>query len=137
MSINSKIKHKFSIVDFSDCFVGPEFLCDNQRCIPFYLKCDGYNHCGDGSDEKGECNSNGNDPPFGRPWYTHQSNYLFPKVDHLTDLKTATIVFLATSAGLIFLIALLIIVLNRIGRHTREQRFLQQQIQTISGMLGN
>ncbi|XP_070559109.1 bone morphogenetic protein 1-like [Ptychodera flava] len=28
-----------------------EFLCDNGRCIPEYLKCDGEDHCGDSSDE--------------------------------------------------------------------------------------
>lgn len=40
---------------FSDCFPGPEFLCENHRCIPFFLQCDGFDHCGDGSDENERC----------------------------------------------------------------------------------
>lgn len=40
---------------FADCFPGPEFLCENHRCIPFFLQCDGFDHCGDGSDENERC----------------------------------------------------------------------------------
>ena len=36
-----------------------EFQCDNDRCVPEALTCDGDNNCGDGSDEadcgKTEC----------------------------------------------------------------------------------
>jgi len=28
-----------------------EFTCDNSRCLPPFVICDGYNHCGDLSDE--------------------------------------------------------------------------------------
>ncbi|KAF4529228.1 hypothetical protein B566_EDAN017202 [Ephemera danica] len=30
-----------------------EFYCDNGMCVPMSAKCDGINHCGDGSDEWG------------------------------------------------------------------------------------
>lgn len=124
-----------SLLYMVDCFIGPEFLCENHRCISFYLRCDGFDHCGDGSDEK-ECPDDVTGLQYERPWYAHTSNYFFPKVDHLTDLKTTTLVFLASSVGLMFLIIMLIVVLHRMGRHVREQRHLQQQIRTISGMLG-
>lgn len=58
-------------------------------------------------------------------------------MDHYPDLKTASVVFLASSAGLILLIFLLIIILYRMGRHVREQRELQSQLRTISELLGN
>lgn len=43
------------MVYFIDCFPGPEFLCENHRCIPFFLQCDGFDQCGDGSDESERC----------------------------------------------------------------------------------
>lgn len=42
-------------VSFSDCFAGSDFLCRNHRCIPNQLNCDGFDHCGDNSDEPTTC----------------------------------------------------------------------------------
>lgn len=30
-------------------------MCSNQRCIPHTLRCDGFNQCGDNSDEPDQC----------------------------------------------------------------------------------
>lgn len=38
-----------------DCFAGSDFLCRNHRCIPSQLNCDGFDHCGDNSDEPATC----------------------------------------------------------------------------------
>lgn len=38
-----------------DCFTGTDFLCQNHRCIPRQLNCDGFDHCGDNSDEPATC----------------------------------------------------------------------------------
>ena len=32
-----------------------DFKCANNLCLPNSVKCDGYNHCGDGSDEAELC----------------------------------------------------------------------------------
>lgn len=32
-----------------------EFACTNGRCIPNKLECDGFDHCGDNSDESSQC----------------------------------------------------------------------------------
>lgn len=37
------------------CSTTNEFFCKNERCIPSRLQCDGFDHCGDNSDESAEC----------------------------------------------------------------------------------
>lgn len=43
------------VLTFADCFAGSDFLCRNHRCIPSELNCDGFDHCGDNSDEPTTC----------------------------------------------------------------------------------
>lgn len=71
-----------------------------------------------------------------RRWYAHTPNYYFPKMDRYPDLRTATIIFIASSLGLIMLISALIVLLYRTGNRARQQRELQSQLQTISELLG-
>lgn len=40
---------------FPDCPGGLDFLCHNLRCISMLLNCDGFDHCGDNSDEPPTC----------------------------------------------------------------------------------
>jgi len=42
------------VATVSECFED-EFLCDNVKCIPSAWVCDGYNGCGDWSDELANC----------------------------------------------------------------------------------
>lgn len=71
-----------------------------------------------------------------RKWHQSKANYYFPKMDHYPDLKTATLVFVVGSLGLIGMIATLIIMLYRIGSRARQQRELQSRLRTISELLG-
>lgn len=71
-----------------------------------------------------------------RKWHMNKANYYFPKIDRYPDLKTATLIFVASSLGLIILISALIILLYRIGARTRQQRELQSRLETISELLG-
>lgn len=71
-----------------------------------------------------------------RKWHMNKANYYFPKIDRYPDLKTATLIFVASSLGLIVLISALIILLYRIGARTRQQRELQSRLDTISELLG-
>ncbi|XP_031625338.1 uncharacterized protein LOC116342012 [Contarinia nasturtii] len=135
-------KSRFAIVytafSYMDCFPGPEFLCENHRCIPFFLQCDGFDHCGDGSDENERCgNNDADEAETNQYWLTHTPNYFFPKIDHYPDLKTATLVFMVSAMTLATLILLLIIILYRMNHHVREQRELQSQLRTISELLDN
>jgi len=40
---------------FSECRWETYFKCKNDMCLPSTVKCDGYDHCGDGSDEAELC----------------------------------------------------------------------------------
>ena len=39
----------------AQCFFSNDFECDNGICIPNSFVCDGFNSCGDNSDEEGCC----------------------------------------------------------------------------------
>jgi len=38
-----------------ECRLSSAFRCENAACLPAFVKCDGYDHCGDGSDEGQLC----------------------------------------------------------------------------------
>ncbi|XP_046816816.1 uncharacterized protein LOC124423292 isoform X1 [Vespa crabro] len=125
----------YTAFSYMDCFTGSDFLCQNHRCIPSQLNCDGFDHCGDNSDEPATCYRDWDVEPQDRKWHTNKANYYFPKIDRYPDLKTATLVFVASSLGLIVLISALIILLYRMGARARQQRELQSRLQTISELL--
>uniref|UniRef100_A0A1B6DQF5 CUB domain-containing protein n=2 Tax=Clastoptera arizonana TaxID=38151 RepID=A0A1B6DQF5_9HEMI len=131
----SRIAIVYTAFTYMDCFTGSDFLCQNHRCIPAQLHCDGFDHCGDNSDEPDTCTREWEAEPIDRSWYSHTPNYYFPKMDRYPDLKTATLVFIISSLGLILLIAALVILLYRMGARARQQRELQNRLQTISELL--
>lgn len=129
--------NRFSLISPSECYVGGgEFLCDNQRCIPNILQCDGFNQCGDNSDEPESCPTEWANSVVDRRWYSHTPNYYFPKIDRFPDLKATTFAFVVSSVSLIFVISCLILTLYRNGSRVREQEELHNQLQTISQLLG-
>lgn len=73
--------------------------------------------------------------PIDRRWYVHTPNYYFPKIDNYSDLKAATTIFLMSSIGLLAVISCLLILLHKTAVRTREQRELQNQLQSISELL--
>lgn len=133
--LQSRMALVYTAFSYLDCFMGSEFLCKNRKCIPVQLRCDGFDHCGDGSDEPDSCEIQWETDRVDRRWYSHTPNYYFPKMDRYPDLRTATIIFVASSVGLIMLISALIILLYRTGNRARQQRELQSQLQTISELL--
>ncbi|XP_033342685.2 CUB and LDLa domain isoform X1 [Megalopta genalis] len=125
----------YAAFSYMDCFAGSDFLCRNHRCIPTQLNCDGFDHCGDESDEPATCFRDWEMEPQDRKWHSNKANYYFPKIDRYPDLKTATLVFVASSLGLIVLISALIVLLYKMGARARQQRELQSRLQTISELL--
>ncbi|XP_053983352.1 uncharacterized protein LOC128878824 isoform X2 [Hylaeus volcanicus] len=134
-SSSSHLAIAYAAFSYMDCFAGSDFLCRNHRCIPNQLNCDGFDHCGDDSDEPATCFRDWELEPEDRKWHLNKANYYFPKIDRYPDLKTATLVFIASSLGLIILISALIVLLYRMGARARQQRELQSRLQTISELL--
>ncbi|XP_029726697.2 uncharacterized protein LOC109418923 [Aedes albopictus] len=133
--IQSRMALVYSAFSYLDCYMGSEFLCQNRKCIPIQLHCDGFDHCGDGSDEPSSCEAQWETERIDRRWYSHTPNYYFPKMDRYPDLRTATLIFIASAFGLVMLISVFIILLYRTGNRARQQRELQSQLQTISELL--
>ncbi|KZC05443.1 Neuropilin and tolloid-like protein 1, partial [Dufourea novaeangliae] len=133
--LSSHLAIAYAAFSYMDCFAGSDYLCRNHRCIPSQLNCDGFDHCGDNSDEPATCFRDWEVEPQDRKWHANKANYYFPKIDRYPDLKTATLVFVASSLGLIVLISALIVLLYRMGARARQQRELQSRLQTISELL--
>ncbi|EAT33410.1 AAEL014315-PA [Aedes aegypti] len=135
--VQSRMALVYAAFSYLDCYMGSEFLCQNRKCIPVQLHCDGFDHCGDGSDEPTSCEAQWETERIDRRWYSHTPNYYFPKMDRYPDLRTATLIFIASAFGLVMLISVFIILLYRTGNRARQQRELQSQLQTISELLDN
>ncbi|XP_071518249.1 LOW QUALITY PROTEIN: uncharacterized protein Culd [Panulirus ornatus] len=69
------------------CYTLTDLMCHNHRCIPKMLRCDGFDHCGDSSDEPPSCyGGRGNKsltPEDAAWWYEHTPNYYFPQKSNL------------------------------------------------------
>lgn len=130
---NSSLVLLYTVLSYSvtECYVGSDFMCANQICIPVQLHCDGFDHCGDGSDEDAAVCAQWHIESYNRQF---TPNYYFPGTRY--DINTTSIFFVSTSGGLIVLVSVLFLVLYRINVKARHQRELQQHLQTISELLG-
>ncbi|XP_072381860.1 uncharacterized protein Culd [Diabrotica undecimpunctata] len=120
----------YAAFNYKDCFGGSEFLCHNMRCISILLNCDGFDHCGDESDE-----SNCFQDPKDHREFSKIPNFLFPKMEPYSDITTATFVFLTCSFGLIGIILAMTLLLYRINMRAQHQRQIQDHIETIHAIL--
>jgi hypothetical protein len=92
----SRLALVYAAFNYKDCLAGSDLLCHNKRCISSLLKCDGFDHCGDNSDEYTITCSK--DPRDRRQW-SKTPHFYFPKVEGLSELTTTTLAFLLTSFG--------------------------------------
>ncbi|EDV96708.1 GH16413 [Drosophila grimshawi] len=133
--MSSKLAIVYSVFNYLNCYIGSEFLCGNNHCISIRLHCDGFDHCGDGSDEPDSCEEDWAHLHHDRRWYSHKPNYYFPKIDQYPDLKTATGIFIISTLGIFGVLSGWMVILYRMGVRARHQRELQSHLQTISELL--
>ncbi|CAG9865067.1 unnamed protein product [Phyllotreta striolata] len=126
----SQLAILYAAFNYKDCFGGSDFLCHNLRCISILLYCDGFDHCGDESDEL-NCYQ---DPKDHRE-FSKIPNFLFPKEEPYSNITTATFVFLTCSFGLIGIILAMALLLYRVNVRAQHQRQIQDHIETIHAIL--
>ncbi|XP_048522885.1 uncharacterized protein LOC109539560 [Dendroctonus ponderosae] len=127
----SRVAIVYAAFNYKDCFSGLDFLCQNMRCISALLNCDGFDHCGDNSDESPTCSE---DPKDHRD-FSKIPNFRFPKAEPYSDLTMATAVFLLCTFGLIGIIIAMTLLLYRVNMRTRHHRQIQDHIETIHAIL--
>ncbi|XP_053401378.1 uncharacterized protein LOC123549412 [Mercenaria mercenaria] len=94
------------------------FICNNNRCIDRGLMCDGYDHCGDNSDEVSGCADNTGQ------W---DKSYQY-------TITIGVIVPMVISVFLIMVICLLFVMIRRCRRaRLREARDSSERLPTVSG----
>ncbi|XP_064085881.1 LOW QUALITY PROTEIN: uncharacterized protein LOC135201001 [Macrobrachium nipponense] len=129
---DSKLAIVYSSFSYlGSCYSMTDLMCHNHRCIPKMLRCDGFDHCGDNSDEPTSCyvgaGSKGLTPEDAAWWYQHTPNYYFPpKSSFLGGQHGWSGVLLLTS--LIIMVILMVALISymfkqsadRVGRERRH-----------------
>lgn len=130
----SKIAIVYSAFRFDSCIPIKDYQCANGRCIKPILHCDGFNHCGDGSDET-TCFSNAGtlSPEDANWWRTLTPNYYFPKQESSSGAGTNTLILITSLAGLGMFILTTALILVKLHKQKREDVLNREVLSTISG----
>lgn len=122
---------------YEGCYAASDFECKNRRCISKELECDGFNHCGDGSDEAA-CHGidHGTVLPEDASWWrTLTPNYYFPKQDSGSGFGTNTLIVVTSVAGLGMLILTGVMIVMKLNYRRRNAEHNREVLQTISASL--
>ncbi|XP_054720457.1 uncharacterized protein LOC129230088 isoform X2 [Uloborus diversus] len=123
---------------YEGCYALSDFECDNGRCIKNALRCDGFNNCGDGSDEASCYGANLGTaiPPEDANWWrTLTPNYYFPKVDSNSGIGTNTLILVTSLAGLGIFVLTTVMILVKLHKQRHDDSISREILHTISADL--
>lgn len=118
---------------YDDCYTTGDFECANGRCIKHALRCDGFNHCGDGTDEAACFGNNKGalNPEDASWWRTMTPNYYFPKPTSSSNAGTNTLILITSLAGLGMFVLTTVMILVKLHRQRRDDSS-REALHTIS-----
>ncbi|XP_067120205.1 suppressor of tumorigenicity 14 protein-like isoform X2 [Centruroides vittatus] len=128
---NSFMSIVYSTFTYNECHHTQEYRCKNGRCIKKQLRCDGFNHCGDKSDES-SCftgTSSGRDTSW---WQSFSPKLYYPKQDGGGSGNPTTLILIASIAGFGMFVWTFATVLTKLQKKRRTPN-IREAVHTISG----
>lgn len=137
-SNRSRLAIVYSVFSYEtiECQTAGDFECSNGRCIKAALHCDGFNHCGDGSDESA-CyampGSGGRLTAKDNNWWRSLTpNYYFPKQESSAAAGTNTLILITSIAGLGMFVLTTVMILVKLHKQRRLEVVGRDALRTIS-----
>ncbi|XP_043220550.1 uncharacterized protein LOC122380979 [Amphibalanus amphitrite] len=121
------------------CGLHQEMSCGDGRCIALFLRCDGFAHCPDRSDEESSCYTHSLSNSLGvqdeDTWTLSPPNFYFPGPSHaVASLESATLSLLAMCLIIVLTMTSAIIFIYSNGR-VAERRARNRILQSISNLI--